>query len=47
MFSGMVWHIMVWFGYLCCQTNPSPLAPGASVRTFMRGPFVPGRQAYQ
>lgn len=43
---GTVWCGVVWLA-LPSETIPSPLAPCASVRTFMRGPFVPGRQAHQ
>ena len=45
--SGMVWHGMVWCGLVGSAVGDHPLAPCASVRTFMRGPFVPGRQAHQ
>lgn len=44
--SGMVWHVMVWCGVVGSAVRDQPLAPCASVGTFMRGPFVPGRQAY-
>lgn len=40
------WYGMVWLALLL-QTIPSPLAPRASVRTFMRGLFVLSRQAQQ
>lgn len=43
---GTVWCGVVWLA-LQRETIPSPLAPCASVRTFMRGAFVPGRQAHQ
>lgn len=49
--SGMVGYGTVWCGVvwlaLLSETIPSSLAPCASVRTFMRGSFVPGRQAHQ
>lgn len=45
--SGMVWHGMVWCGLVGSAVGDHPLAPCASMRTFMRGPFVPGRQAHQ
>lgn len=47
--SGMVWHGMVWCGLVgsAVGDHPLALAPCASVRTFMRGPFVQGRQAHQ
>ena len=45
---GMARYGVVWFGWLLlAETIPSPLAPCASMRTLMRGPFVPGRQAHQ
>lgn len=43
---GTVWCGEVWLALLS-ETIPSPLVLGASVRTFMRRPFVPGRQAHQ
>lgn len=43
---GTVWCGVVWLA-LQLETIPLPLAPCASVRTFMRGPFVLGRQAHQ
>lgn len=43
---GTVWCGVVWLALLS-ETIPSSLAPCASVRTFMRGLFVLGRQAHQ
>lgn len=44
---GMVWYSMVWCGLVDSAVGDHPLARCASVRTFMRGPFVLGRQAHQ